>query len=324
MRTNLFVTSILASGLAFAQSDVIQLRVPAPADSALPRTVFFSPAAESSAGNVEFVRSEFGAAATVKGAPYTAEATTESVQELQDGNRIVHKDTTTVARDSKGRTRRDMTPVLPGLSGADAPKFSFLFDPTTNTSYTLNHTNRTANKSSGHTFNIQISSAVGGESGAKIAGAGPVMGGIVTAGRSATVVHKSEHTEVIEGAPGVAGIRMMRTAEGVDRNSRVEKLGKQNMEGVAVEGTRNVTTIPAGQMGNERPIEIVNERWYSPELQMVVMSKHVDPRQGVTTYRLSNVRREEPAESLFEMPAGYTLETVDIRGPKLRQFSPKE
>jgi TonB family protein len=94
---------------------------------------------------------------------------------------------------------------------------------------------------------------------------------------------------------------------GPDDRGKSEPLGKQTIEGVEVEGTRNVTTIPAGKIGNERPIEIVFERWYSPELQTVVMTRHADPRFGETTYRLTNISRDEPAHSLFEVPAGYTV-----------------
>jgi hypothetical protein len=86
-----------------------------------------------------------------------------------------------------------------------------------------------------------------------------------------------------------------------------ESLGKQTIEGVEAEGTRTTVTIPAGAMGNERPLVIVSERWYSPELQTVVMSKHNDPRMGETIFRLTNIRREEPAASLFAVPADYTI-----------------
>lgn len=93
-----------------------------------------------------------------------------------------------------------------------------------------------------------------------------------------------------------------------DEHAKTESLGKQNVEGVEAEGTRNTVEIPAGEIGNERAIEIVFERWYSPELQLVVMTKHSDPRFGETTYRLTNISRAEPARELFELPADYTLQ----------------
>ncbi len=90
-------------------------------------------------------------------------------------------------------------------------------------------------------------------------------------------------------------------------NTKVESLGRQTIEGVAAEGTRTTTVIPAGEMGNEQPIQIVSERWYSAELQTVILSKRNDPRTGETITRLSNITRAEPAHSLFELPADYKV-----------------
>ena len=79
------------------------------------------------------------------------------------------------------------------------------------------------------------------------------------------------------------------------------------IEGVNAEGTRNVSTIAAGAIGNDRPIQVTNESWYSEELQMMVMSKHSDPRTGDESFRLTNIRRGEPAAYLFQAPAGYQI-----------------
>jgi TonB family protein len=89
--------------------------------------------------------------------------------------------------------------------------------------------------------------------------------------------------------------------------SRTEELGTQMVEGIAAVGTRHINTIPAGAIGNERPIEIVSERWYSPELQMVILMKHVDPRYGESAQRLTNIDRSEPDASLFQVPDGYEI-----------------
>jgi hypothetical protein len=87
----------------------------------------------------------------------------------------------------------------------------------------------------------------------------------------------------------------------------VEQLGTTFMEGVAVEGTRTTMTIPAGQIGNEQPIHIVSERWMSPDLKVLVMSKQSDPRFGETTYRLTNLSRADPPPQLFEIPADFKV-----------------
>jgi hypothetical protein len=82
----------------------------------------------------------------------------------------------------------------------------------------------------------------------------------------------------------------------------------------SAENTQTVTTIPAGKMGNAQPIAITSTRSYSPDLQIVISSTRTDPRSGVTSYQLSNISTAEPAESLFQLPAGLTLE----QGPSRR------
>jgi hypothetical protein len=92
-----------------------------------------------------------------------------------------------------------------------------------------------------------------------------------------------------------------------DANVTKESLGTQTINGVSAQGTRFTRTIPAGNMGNEKPITIVREEWYSPDLQLIVQSKRNDPRFGETTYTLTNIQRTEPAASLFTVPSDYTV-----------------
>lgn len=86
-----------------------------------------------------------------------------------------------------------------------------------------------------------------------------------------------------------------------------DDLGTQTINGIVAQGTRYTKTIPAGQMGNEKPIVITTERWYSNELQMLVKSTHSDPRQGHTTYTVTTLQRQEPAATMFAVPAAYTV-----------------
>jgi hypothetical protein len=86
-----------------------------------------------------------------------------------------------------------------------------------------------------------------------------------------------------------------------------ESLGKQTIEGVEAEGTRSTITIPVGRIGNDRPLKIVSERWFSPELKIVILSKHNDPFAGENVYRLTNINREEPPISLFTVPSDYLV-----------------
>jgi hypothetical protein len=94
--------------------------------------------------------------------------------------------------------------------------------------------------------------------------------------------------------------------------TREEPLGTRTMEGVSVTGTKTVVTVPPGLMGNERPVEVVEERWESRELQLVLHSLQQNPVSGEVEYRLTNVSRAEPPADLFKVPAGYKI--VDYPG----------
>ena len=95
-------------------------------------------------------------------------------------------------------------------------------------------------------------------------------------------------------------------------NQKTESLGKKIIEGIEAEGTRSTITIPIGEIGNDRSLEIISERWESPELQVVILSKHNDPRMGETIFRLTNIKRDEPAKSLFEVPTNYKTLSDEI------------
>ena len=86
-----------------------------------------------------------------------------------------------------------------------------------------------------------------------------------------------------------------------------EQLGKQMIEGVEAEGTRTTVTIPAGRLGNDRAVQIVSERWYSPKLKTVVLIERFDPRFGRSVYRLSGIKSVDPAATLFTVPANYKI-----------------
>jgi hypothetical protein len=88
-----------------------------------------------------------------------------------------------------------------------------------------------------------------------------------------------------------------------------ESLGTQVISGVTAQGTRTTRTIPAGQMGNQAPIVITMEHWYSPELQTDVMRKETNPQFGETTFQLTNIVRAEPPASLFQVPSNYSIKT---------------
>src|SRR5262245_19957787 len=113
--------------------------------------------------------------------------------------------------------------------------------------------------------------------------------------------------ELTDEAPAPAGL----TKTIVKPATKTESLGKQMVEGVECEGERAVTTMPAGTIGNDRPIETVNETWYSPELKIMILSKRSDPRFGESTYSVTNITRSEPYAEIFLPPSDYKLTNGD-------------
>lgn len=235
----------------------------------------------SGANTVEFVSTEANfSGKVVKGAPYSAEAVTETSQTLSDGNRISKKSVAATYRDSEGRTRRDMTmpAVGPWATQGDAPSFVVIHDPAAGVSYHLDSKTKTARKLPN--FSTAFDFPPIAEASVSRSRVLPDMKGPVTSAR---------------------------------QGPKTESLGKQVIDGIQAEGSRSTVTIPAGEIGNEQPIHIVSERWYSPELQLVLLSKHTDPRVGETVHRLTNIRRSDPHPSLFQIPSDYKL--VEDEGP---------
>lgn len=323
----------------------------------------------------------------VKGAPFTADIENESIKTLADGNRIVHRNSGSIARDTEGRTRREQTITAIGqFAGNEPAKTVTLHDPVAGTMFILEPQNQIARKMSGVRAMAPMMKAQAASTGetpkkinvsagvlqgnavkrvnpeypsvakaAKASGAVQVQATISEEGKVTDVVTISGHPLLRESALNAArqwefkptelsgqpvkvqGIltfnftlqgegnntvnqeggqmqAMPRIQRASSFNSNTESLGKQMIEGVEAEGKRTVTTIPAGAIGNELPIQIVSESWYSPELQTTVMSKRSDPTSGETMYRLTNIRRGEPDASLFQVPSDYTVKEGGMAG----------
>jgi hypothetical protein len=249
-----------------------------------------------------------------RGAPYSADAVSEFVQVLADGNRIVRRTTTRLVRDSEGRTRRET------LAPNGAVEQVVITDPVSNSSLTLDPQNRTAMRGAG-SFAVMA--------GARGRGSATAAVTVEPSGRASwTTRPRSENEELREAdrraqianeiAKLTESFKVAVAAGGraaIGQANR-ENLGQQTIEGVTATGTRTTTTVPAGAVGNEGPITIVSEQWYSTELQMLVLTKHNDPRVGETIYRVTNIVRTEPDQSLFQVPSDYTLRELTIVRPK--------
>ena len=229
--------------------------------------------------------------APVKGAPFCATVSTEHTQNLSDGNRIHTADSSLLCRDSEGRTRREAGLNLMGAAPqTSSPKLITIVDPVACVRYLLDSADKTAHKM-------------------EFMPGGPGLKRIVPDGP------KAEHVFFMQRS-GDAGPEMLtkdvfiRKDRGGDPSEPApssESLGDQTIEGIHATGTRVTTTIPAGKMGNEKPITVTSERWYSPELKVEVMTKHDDPWAGELKTEFKNVSTTEPDASLFAIPADYKI-----------------
>lgn len=209
----------------------------------------------------------------VSGAPYSAVAITETKQTLADGNVIDRKVQSNVYRDSQGRTRRETTFTGVGPLAASGQPRSMI-----------------------SIHDPVASTAFILHADTKLAEQLPVPP--KRAKNPENFQNKFEARVQQEIANGTL---------------KKEDLGTQTINGVAAQGTRYTRIIPAGQIGNASPITVVNEQWYSADLQLVVKSVRNDPRLGQVTYTLTDIQRTEPAASLFAVPSDYTVKQATMR-----------
>jgi len=243
----------------------------------------------------------------VTAAPYTATAVTETTQILGDGNRIVNKTSALVARDSQGRTRREIALSRIGTLQMDSPKMVFINDPTTHTQYVLtpDQSTKVVKSGTGWSTSPTIIDLHGTADHKRYVEEKVIAGGQIISERRIGRGHSEESAEQ-------------------QKQIKHEDLGTQTIEGVSAEGKRETVTIPAGAIGNERPIEIVSETWFSPELHTMIVRKHSDPRVGETTFRLTDIRRNEPDAALFQAPPGTKIKAEPLLELKRREAPPRD
>ncbi len=172
-------------------------------------------------------------------------------------------------------------------------------------------TGTVARDSQGRTYSQETISGLFGQSGIRTITfiADPVAGYVYTLNpETKTATRRALHAPA-EGAGGSenAPDRSKKWGGQTAPNVVTAELGSQMMNGVSVTGKTRTHTIPAGEMGNEKPIVATTETWYSPDLQVVVSSKRTDPREGTDTYALTNIQRAEPNAALFAVPSDYTV-----------------
>jgi len=210
--------------------------------------------------------------------PFSAIEVRHSQQTLADGSHIDHDDKSRFYRDTQGRMRVEGANVI------------VLFDPTINTTYTIHLQEK----------NYEQTPAVYRDTERSY----PTK--IVTDGSSGYI------SATYPGGPLENDIRHFSWGPNIpyrfQPTSHVEtvQLGAQNINGIVCKGTRVTLTIPAHAVGNDRELHVVNTRWYSDDLMVLVQSSNKDPRFGDSTYELKEIKRAEPDSSLFKLPEGFT------------------
>ncbi|MDQ1472130.1 MAG: hypothetical protein QOJ99_3610 [Bryobacterales bacterium] len=227
-----------------------------------------------------------GIGKTVTGKPFSAAEERQTVQVLGDGTRIDKKETDKYFRDNQGRARIER----------NNGETIIISDPVDGFSAELNATNKSA-----HKMIVRMRTTTG-----------PV-------GPSNTVMIDKFQAEMgaTRAMPAVAAGTLSSQNMGFTRaeavpgkepqNAATEDLGTQIINGVPAQGTRSTITIPAGQIGNDREIKVVSERWFSNDLQMLIKSSNNDPRFGETTYQLTNVIQGAQDPTLFQIPADFNV-----------------
>jgi hypothetical protein len=226
-------------------------------------------------------------------APYSGVGVTEVVNMLADGNRITRKNIMRYFRDSRSRTRTEfhlatLGPAAPDVNGS----IVVINDLPAKVRYTLFPEDKKANALSGPGLKFGTGGAAtaqrGGAIGQASAPAGAALDNVV-------VLREGRTTTAPLDKVSCAG------------QSKAVLLGERFIEGLKAVGSKLEIVIPAGEMGNELPLTVTTEQWFSPELGVVLSSTHQDPRVGRTTYRLTQISRAEPDAKLFAVPADYKL-----------------
>lgn len=278
----------------------------------------------------------------VKNAPYTAEVINEQQQTLADGNQIVKKHTSLSYRDSAGRTRQEMrddSGAVKSISIHDpAAGYSVILHPATKTGVKRIFASLPPRARAGELRQNRPEMRLERGEARRQAKEGMT-------GREQIIVKRIERADGEANARVLDNVRIQVLAQmegrpmpGLERLSElgpmlagsfgdmkwsskatVRELGSKEIEGVNATGKLRSYEIPAGAIGNRNAIVVSNESWFSPELQVTLMTKRSDPRTGEKIYRLANMKRDEPAAALFAIPSDYAVREPTVRIERLEK-----
>lgn len=275
----------------------------------------------------ELVLPGSGPRTTIKNAPYVADVIKERQQTLGDGNQIVQRDTTRAYRDSAGRTRDEVVTDKGDVRSVEivdpVAGVRWILYPQVKTAVKMKLTASLATRvitapqdQNVHMLERRIqpdgteSMSMKSLPGTDASGAPNAPGKF----QMTIIPNRGMAAPARSAYPGMGSL--LSTAVGDAKWSRQaarRDLGTREIDGVKATGQLRSYEIPAGEVGNRNAIVVSDETWFAPDLRVTLSSKHSDPRTGDSTFRVENLKREEPAVALFMPPAEYTV--VDRNAP---------
>lgn len=136
----------------------------------------------------------------------------------------------------------------------------------------------------------------------------PVGGFLYALDANNRVVHRIKLGAGIANPPVLAQVIQGQGAPKMPLSHTRESLGEKTLDGLLVTGTLTRTTIPAGRRpGNDQPVTLTAETWWSTDLKIVALRKTSDNRNGDQIEQLENLTRAEPDPNLFQPPPVYQI-----------------
>lgn len=216
----------------------------------------------------------------IAGAPFSGVLETQSTTNFMDGNRIVRTNTVRYFRDGQGRTRTEH-------QGSNAQGMLALAVETINDPVSGQHISLLPKQKMATVFKLPPGAA------------------------SHTAAVSACNDNVTSMA--LMGMGMATGASQLtEASTSTTTLGEKAVNGLNVTGCRIVKTIPAGVLGNEKPITSTVEQWVSTDLGMIVQVSEASSLGGTVTLNLQQVILSEPDASLFTIPANYTVHNVEL------------
>jgi hypothetical protein len=239
------------------------------------------------------------------GAPFSATVTFENQKLMPDGSIVSSRNVNLIGRDSRGRTHGETRMSVPEDTHGDPPLIEVhIYDPQTRI--------QTVYEPASHIASRQLLPEP-----QKV----PIPSRPrVTEEELYTTNMAGNRRDEIIGFDGISFPEEQALSHGyhspktpATHTVKIKKLGTKTLDNIKVKGTRRTLTIPAQATTIGTPITVVDECWYSKDLDMNVEFRHSDPRTGSRSITLTGFKREEPNPAFFEIPAGYKV--VDMTPP---------